>query len=93
MLINPSALKAYNDFTPYFYDDIYLNIELSIPRDSDGPEFTQLARRLSDKGGIMIGKANYNPILDPHVYEVEYPDGHKVLLAANVITENLFSQS
>ena len=35
---------------------------------------------------------NENPILDSHMYEVEYQDGTKASLAANYMAENLFMQ-
>ena len=43
---------------------------LDIPRDSDGPEFDWLARRLKGKGGLLIAKASDNSISDTHMYEV-----------------------
>ena len=33
-----------------------------------------------------------NPILDTRLYEVEFQDGHKALIAANAIAEYLFAQ-
>ena len=78
--------------TPEVLDDTYLNMEISLPRDSDGPEFARVAKRLRDANGIPIGTANDNPILDSRLYEVEYLDGHKASLAANAIDSNLFSQ-
>ena len=46
-------------------DDTYLNMELALPRDSDGPEFARVTKRLRT--------ANDNPILDTRIYE-EYMD-------------------
>ena len=43
-------------------------MELDIPRDSYGPEFSQLTRHLNNKDGLLIGKASDNPILDTLVY-------------------------
>ena len=37
-------------------------------------------------------QSNNNPLLDTLIYEVEYPDGYKVALAANTIALNLFAQ-
>jgi hypothetical protein len=34
--------EADKDFTPNVFDDTYLNMELAIPRDSDGPEFARV---------------------------------------------------
>jgi hypothetical protein len=84
--------EADDDFTPDVFDDTYVNMELAIPRDGDGPEFAKVTKRLRDKDGLPIGKAHDNPILDTRMYEVEYQDGHKAALAANAIAENMFAQ-
>ena len=55
-------------------------------------EFARVIKRMRNKDGLPIDTANDNPILDSRVYEVEYPDGHRASLAANVIAENLFFQ-
>ena len=73
-------------------EDTYLNMELALPRDGDGPEFARVTKRLRDNNGIPIGRAHDNPILDSRVYEVEYLDGHKASLTANAIAENIFAQ-
>ena len=52
------------------YDDTYLNMEISITRYSDGPEFDWLTRQLGVNDGLSIRKASNNPILDTHIYEV-----------------------
>ena len=67
-------------------------MELALPRNSEGPEFAKVTKRLRDADGIPIGTAHDNPILDSRVYEVEYPDGYKASLAANVIAQNMFAQ-
>jgi hypothetical protein len=92
MVNDPGILEANKDFTPDVFDDMYLNMELTIPRDSDGPKSTRVTKRLKDKDGLPIGRANNNPILDMIMYEVEYPNGHKASLAANAIEENMFTQ-
>jgi hypothetical protein len=80
------------EFSPDIYDDTYVNMELALPRSGGEVEFARVTKRLRDKDGLPIGTANDNPILDTRVYEVEYPDGHKTSLAANMIAENLFAQ-
>ena len=79
-------------FTPDVYDDTYLNMELALPRAGGEVEFGQVVKRMRDKDGLPIGTANDNPILDSRVYEVEFPDGHRTALTANIIAENLFAQ-
>ena len=80
------------EFSPDIYDDTYVNMELALPRSGGEVEFARVTKRHRDKDGLPIGTANDNPILDTRVYEVEYPDGHKTSLAANMIAENLFAQ-
>ena len=84
--------EADSDFTPYVFDNTYLNMGLAIPRDGDGPEFSKVTKPLREKDGLPIGRSHNNPILDAIMYEVEYKDGNKASMAANTIEENMFSQ-
>jgi hypothetical protein len=90
---DPGLPEADEDFDPEVYDDTYVNMELAIPRDGEGPELATVKKRLKDEQGRPIGRANSNPILDTRLYEVEFPDGHKAALAANTIAENMFAQT
>ena len=65
---------------------------METPRDGDGPDFDKAAKRLRDKDGLPIGRAQNNSILDSRMHKVEYKDGHKYLLGANTIAENMFAQ-
>ena len=47
---------------------------------------------LRDANGIPIGMANNNPLMDTCINRAKYLDGHKVLVAANAIAQNLFAQ-
>ena len=67
-------------------------MEVALPRDTDGPEFAKVTKRLRDANGIPIGTSSDNPILDTRLYEVEYMDGHKASLTANSIAQNMFAQ-
>ena len=90
---NDKIKKANNEFTPDTYDDRYLNMELVVPRgDNPNPQYAKVIKRLRDADSIPIGMANENPILDSHMYEVEYQDGMRASLVANYIAENLFAQ-
>ena len=91
-IFNDPHIKEADDYTPEVLEDTYLNMELALPRNSEGPEFAKVTKRLRDADGIPIGTAHDNPILDSKVYEVEYPDGYKASLAANVIAQNMFAQ-
>ena len=46
---------------------------------------------MKDKDGRLIGIVSDNPILDTRMYEVEYFDGYKSAMAANMIANNLFA--
>ena len=79
-------------FTPEIMDYTYMNMEVALPQDTEGPDFARVTKRLKDINGLPIGTANENPILDTIVYEVEYVDGHKASLTANAITQNMCAQ-
>ena len=82
---------ADDTFTPDLMDDTYRNMEVALPRDSEGPEFARAKKRLRDANRLLIGTANDNPILDTRMYEVEYADDHKASMAENAIAQNMFS--
>ena len=68
-------------------------MELAHPRgDGSEPAFARVKKRLKDANSLSIKTSNENPILDIHVYEVEYQDGHKASMTANEIAQNLFAQ-
>ena len=79
-------------FTPEIIDDNYMNMEVALPRDTEGPDFAHVTKRLKDANGLPIRTSNEIPILDTRVYEVEYVDGHKASLTANAIAQNMFVQ-
>ena len=83
--------NADDSFTPDVFDDTYLNMELTLPY-KEGQSWAKVTKRLRDANGLPIGTANENPLLDSRVYEIEYSDGYKTSLAANVIAENMFAQ-
>ena len=87
---NPEVAEADDTFDPDSFD-LYLNMELTVDRGGDHPEFARITKRLRDPRGLPIGRANNNPILDTRMYEVEYADGSKQALAANVIAENMLA--
>ena len=89
---DPRLKEADEDFTPDAYDDTYLQMELTLPKQGAEVQFGRVVKRLRDKNGLPIGTAHDNPILDTRMYEVEFQDGHKASLAANVIAENLYAQ-
>ena len=46
-------------------------MELAIPRQNDGPEYSRVTKRFKDATGAPIAVANDNPLMDMHLYEVE----------------------
>ena len=81
-----------DEHTPDVLDDTYVDKEIALPRDGDGPEFARVTKRIRDNNGMPVGVANVNPYLDTRIYEVEFIDGHKASLAANTIAECMWSQ-
>ena len=89
---NCTAVKdADDDFSPDSYDE-YINMEVALDRGGAHPELARVTKRLKNKDGIPIGTRADNPIVDSRLYEVEYLDGHRAAMTANVIAENIFSQ-
>ena len=73
-------------------DNTYINMEVALSRDTEGPYFARANKCLKDANGLPIVTANENPVLDTRVYEVEYVDRHKASLTANYIAQNMFAQ-
>ena len=68
-------------------------MDLALPkRGETDPQFAHVTKSLRDANGLTIIKANDNPILGTCMYEVEYADGEKFTLSANLIAENTFAQ-
>ena len=70
---NPSIKKADEELTPDSYNK-YVNMELILDQGGDRPEFARAKKRLKDTNRILISVANYNPILELIMYEVEHRD-------------------
>ena len=79
-------------FTPEIMDDTYMNVEVALPRDTEGPDFSRVTKRRKDANGLTIGTANDSPVLHTRVYEVECVDGHKASLTVNAIAQIFFAQ-
>ena len=92
-IVNDKGIpEADDEFTPDIFEDTYLNMELALDRGGEHPEIARVTKRMKDRDGRPIGTANENPILDTRMYEVEYLDGYKASMAANILAENMFAQ-
>jgi hypothetical protein len=91
-IFNNVEIQEADDHTPEVLEDTYLNMELALSRDDDGPKFAKAKKRLRDANGLPIGTAHDNQLLDTRLFEVEYADGFKASLAANTIAINMFVQ-
>ena len=60
---------------------------------SEHPQLARVSKRLKDHCGNSIGTANSNPVLDTRMYDIEFADGHKQALSANMIAENMFAST
>ena len=61
---NADISEADDTFDPEYFDENYLNMELDLDRQGEGPEFARVAKRLKDKDRRPIGTAYKNPIID-----------------------------
>ena len=49
---------------------IYVDMEMALPRDVEGPQFAKVTKHLGDSNGIPIGRQHENHMLYTRVYEV-----------------------
>ena len=73
--------------------DLYINMEVEIPRRNDGGLYhaTFKRRAINDDGEPLVIET-YNPTTDTNLYEVDHLDETVKTLASNVIAENLLYQ-
>ena len=92
MYLNKDNNNPKLEHTPEVLQDTYLNMELALPWDDEGPQFARVTKSLRNNEEISIGTAYDNPLLDSRICEVEYNDGHKASLSANSIAQHIFAQ-
>ena len=73
------------------WGDRYVNAEILLLR-GDTMARGWVVCQKHDASGNPIGRSNQNPILDMHLYEVEYPGGEMTELATNIIAESMYAQ-
>jgi len=66
------------------------NASLMLPRGNLLARGTVFGRK-RDSRGDPIGNANANPIMDSHVYHVEFDEGNVCELTANVIAKSMYA--
>jgi hypothetical protein len=81
-----------DDFTPDSHD-AFLNAELLLPDSGDNVVRARAIKRAKGEDGNPLGLHNKNPLFDTREHAVEFPDGSTAEYQANIIAENLFSQS
>jgi hypothetical protein len=84
--------EADDESSPEISDVQFLNMELALPRDDEGPEFARVTKRLRDDNGNPVGRASNNLITDTRVFEVEYADGHTATMSATAMSQCMFEQ-
>ena len=89
MITNEDIPESDDIFDPEEFDN-YVNMELALDRQNNGPEFARVKNRFRGKYGRPIGVAADSPILDASMYEFEYADGYKTVMKSNEISSNLF---
>ena len=101
LLYDPYEYKAQNaetfpmldeepEVTPEWGDQ-YVKAEVLFLR-GDNMARGQVVCPKHDADDNPIGRSNQNPILDTHLYEVEFPKGAMTELAANIIAESIYAQ-
>jgi len=84
-----SNLPEADDIMDY---DLYINSEVLLPHNGEHIQAARVMGRSKDANGGVTGSHHLNPMLDKRVYDVIFPDGAVQQYAANLITENTYSQ-
>jgi hypothetical protein len=73
--------------------DKYIGAQVLVP-DAHGEHMVlaKIVDKKRDSQGNVIGAYNPNPLLDTHIYKLQYPNGHIEEFATNQIAENLYAQ-
>ena len=90
---NEEVTESYNGFLTNVYAKTYLSMELALPKRGEPyPQFACITKNLCDANGPPFENSSDKPILDTHIYEVEYADSEKSALSANLIAKNISAQ-
>ncbi len=80
-----------NDAPDVEINDKWINTSVPIPHAGELVPGTVKRRKRDGESGLLVGKANENPLLDTRVYEVEMPDRMYVDYHANNMIENIYN--
>jgi hypothetical protein len=86
---------ADNLFTPNVFDNTFLGTEIALAQGAgleEDVQYWKVIKRQQDVEGQPIGIAHVNLLLDTREFEVEFTNGHKEALSANLIAQHLYSQ-
>ena len=72
--------------------DKYLNMELTMDAGTNTARGARVVKRARTEDGKAIGTAHSNPMLDTRAYEIEFADGTRDKITANIIAENMYAQ-
>ena len=84
-VLNNADIPEVDYYTPEGLEDAYVDMDIALTRDVEGPNFAKVKKCLRDTNSIPIGRDNYNTILDTTVYEVKYLNGHQSQPSENTI--------
>lgn len=92
--------EAHRQGTNPLFDDgydlnapTYVGMQVGLKRGTDGEIIrASVKRQAVDDDGRVIGVPSSNPLLDSRQYEVEYEDGTKEILTANLLAESILEQ-
>ena len=62
-VFNDADIPEEDNFTPEVLEDTYVDMEIEIPRDGEGPDFAKVKKRLRDSNVIPIVRQYENPML------------------------------
>jgi hypothetical protein len=92
-VFNDESVPEADNYTPDSINDQYLNLEIAFPADPEGEaRLGRVVKRARGEAGLPVGRAHEEPRLDTRLNEVEYLNGSRDALSANIIAENVVAQ-
>ena len=85
---NHQSIPDVDDVTPEELDN-YVGAEVNLPF-GGMMRADRVKSHARNAAGELVGTQNSNPILDTCVYTVEFPEGERAEVSANVIAEHMF---
>ena len=85
--------EKYNESISKEISDNIIGTSVLLPSGDSLLEGIVRSKKRTADGSQLIGKANFNPLLDTRIYEIEFPDGGRAEFSTNIIIESIMEHT